>query len=134
MDVYNSRNKIIRLFESKAMNPSMYAYDAKCDGVEESEQKFDESIGERVKLRIQTADDKADKGDNDEKPNTINIPELESEGSAAQRRSQRGQGLNILTQQQMLSRLSISLAQLKVGKNSKKLKNEIRQLLHSLYR
>ena len=34
----------------------------------------------------------------------------------------------------MLSRLPISLAQLIVGYNSKKLKNEIRQLLYSLYR
>ena len=34
----------------------------------------------------------------------------------------------------MLSRLPISLAQLKAGNNSKTLKNEIRQLLHSLYR
>ena len=33
----------------------------------------------------------------------------------------------------MLSRLPISLAQLKVGNNSEKLKNEIRQLLYSLY-
>ena len=33
----------------------------------------------------------------------------------------------------MLSRLSISLAQLKAGNNSEKLKNEIRQLLCSLY-
>ena len=34
----------------------------------------------------------------------------------------------------MLSRLPISLAQLKVGNNSEKLQNEIRQLLYSLYR
>ena len=34
----------------------------------------------------------------------------------------------------MLSRLPISLAQLKAGNNSQKLKNEIRQLLYSLYR
>ena len=34
----------------------------------------------------------------------------------------------------MLSRLPITLAQLKAGNNSKKLKNEIRQLLCSLYR
>ena len=32
----------------------------------------------------------------------------------------------------MLSRLPISLAQLKAGNNSEKLKNEIRQLLYSL--
>ena len=34
----------------------------------------------------------------------------------------------------MLSRLPISLAQLKAGNNSGKIKNEIRQLLYSLYR
>ena len=34
----------------------------------------------------------------------------------------------------MLIRLPISLAQLKAGNNSEKLKNEIRQLLYSLYR
>ena len=34
----------------------------------------------------------------------------------------------------MLSRLAISLAQLKAENNSDKLKNEIRQLLFSLYR
>ena len=36
------------------------------------------------------------------------------------------QGLNILTPNQMLNRLPISLAQLKTGNNSEKLKNEIR--------
>ena len=34
----------------------------------------------------------------------------------------------------MLSRLPITSAQLKAGNNSEKLKNEIRQLLYSLYR
>ena len=34
----------------------------------------------------------------------------------------------------MLSRLRISLAPLKAGNSSQKLKNEIRQLLYSLYR
>ena len=34
----------------------------------------------------------------------------------------------------MLRRLPISLAQLKTGNNSEKLKNEIRQLLYSFYR
>ena len=43
-------------------------------------------------------------------------------------------GSNILTPNQMLSRLPITLAQLKAGNNSEKLKNEIRQLLYSLYR
>ena len=47
---------------------------------------------------------------------------------------QKGEGLKIVTPDQMLSRLLISLAQLKAGNNSEKLKNEIRQLLYSLYR
>ena len=45
-----------------------------------------------------------------------------------------GKGLRILTPNQMLSRLPITLVQLKAGNNSEKLKNEIRQLLYSLYR
>ena len=47
---------------------------------------------------------------------------------------QEGQGIKILSPNQMLSRLSISLAQLQAGNNSEKLKNEIRQLLYSFYR
>ena len=50
------------------------------------------------------------------------------------RQNQEGQRLKILTLQQMPSRLPISLAQLKAGNNSEKLKNAIRQLLYSLYR
>ena len=50
------------------------------------------------------------------------------------KQNQQGQGLKMLTSDQMLSRLPISLAQLKAGNNSEKLKNEIRQLLYSLYR
>ena len=34
----------------------------------------------------------------------------------------------------MLSRLPITLAQLKTGNNSERLKNEINQILYSLYR
>ena len=55
-----------------------------------------------------------------------NISDLESEESAAQRRNQPGRGLKILTPNQMVSRLPISLVQLKADNNSEKLKNEIR--------
>ena len=48
--------------------------------------------------------------------------------------NQQGKGFKILRPNQMLSRLPISLAQLQAGNNSEKLKNEIGQLLHSLYR
>ena len=50
------------------------------------------------------------------------------------KQTQEGKGLKILTPSQMLSRLPISLAQLQAGNNSEELKNEIRQLLYSLYR
>ena len=47
---------------------------------------------------------------------------------------QQGSGLKVPTPNQMLSRLLITLAQLKAGNNYEKLKNEIRQLLYSLHR
>ena len=47
---------------------------------------------------------------------------------------QQGCGLKILTPNQMFSRLPITLAELKAGNNSEKLKNKIRQLFYSLYR
>ena len=48
--------------------------------------------------------------------------------------NQAGQELNILTPDQMLHRLPITLAQLKAGNNSQKRKNEIRQILYFLYK
>ena len=45
-----------------------------------------------------------------------------------------GQGLKILTPSQILSRLTISLAQLNAGNKAEKLKSEITQLLYSLCR
>ena len=47
---------------------------------------------------------------------------------------QEGQGLKILTPNQMLKRLPIALAQIKAGDNSESLLNEIRQIAYSLYR
>ena len=41
-------------------------------------------------------------------------------------------GLKILTPKQMLQRLPITLAQVKAGKTSKKLLNEIRETIYSL--
>ena len=45
-----------------------------------------------------------------------------------------GKGLKMITPKQMLSRLPVLLAQIHAENNSAKLKNEIRQLLYSLYR
>ena len=49
------------------------------------------------------------------------------------RQNEEGQGLKILIPQQMLNRLPISLAQLEAWNNLEKRKNEIRQLVRSLY-
>ena len=62
------------------------------------------------------------------------MPDLKSEESAEQTRNKQGKDLKILLPSQILSRLPISLAQLKAGNNSEKLKSEIGKLLCSLYR
>ena len=66
----------------------------------------------------------------DEQPDATDMREVETEEST----EQEGQGLKILTSQQMLSRLPILLAQLQAGNVSQKLKNEIRQILYLLHR
>ena len=73
-------------------------------------------------------EESGEKSDKNEDIDTTDMPDLESEESI------KGKGLKILTPNQMLSRLPITSAQLKAGNNSKKLKNEIRKLLYSLYR
>ena len=62
------------------------------------------------------------------------IVEIVEEILKFNKQKKEGEGIKILTPSQMLSRLPISLAQLQAGNNSEKLKNEIRQLLYSLYR
>ena len=49
------------------------------------------------------------------------MPDLEIEGSSAQRNNQAGTVLKILIPDQMLSRLPITLAQFNAGNNSQKL-------------
>ena len=61
----------------------------------------------------------------DEQPNTIDIFELESEESAAERRNQPGKWLKRLTPVQMLSRLPITLPKLKAGNIHKNLKTKL---------
>ena len=77
------------------------------------------------------ADKKSDK-ERDKQPDTTDMPEIESEESVEQNRKQKAVELKILTPSQMLSRLPITLARLKAGNNSEKLKIEIRQLLYFL--
>ena len=49
-------------------------------------------------------------------------------------REQEDEGLKILTPSQMLKKLPIALAQIKAGKNSERLLNEIRQIVYYLNR
>ena len=48
-------------------------------------------------------------------------------------KSREGEGLKILTPNQMLKRLPIALAQVKAGNKPESLLNEIRQIVYSLY-
>ena len=57
-----------------------------------------------------------DKADN-EQPDATDIPELGTEESA----EQEGQGLTILSPEQMVTRLPVILVQLKAGNNSQNL-------------
>ena len=47
---------------------------------------------------------------------------------------QRAAGLKILTPKQMLQRLPITLAQIKADNTSENIRNEVRQVIYSLYR
>ena len=73
-------------------------------------------------------------GDEKENKGLNRILEIAKDILKFNEQNQQGQGIKILTPNQMLNRLPIALAQLQAGNNSNKLKNEIRQLLYSLYR
>ena len=90
------REEIIRAFEK-----GIFPYIDRFKVEKESNEESDEDSNEKSTL------------ENEEIGTTDDIPDSESEESAAERRNQRGQGLKILTPNQMFSKLSISLAQLK---------------------
>ena len=113
----------------------------------EPEEKYEESIAERVKTRKQktfapssppkeTADylkyiEEQEKGEKRFSDDYDSNGWSSGSGSVASKA--KGTGLKILTNKQMLNRLPILLAQLQAGNNSNKLKNEARQMLYSLY-
>ena len=92
-------------------------------------------FGSDFPLKSDTTDSESEKLDiaQGETEDIGDPPPLESEEEAAKRK-QKGQGLKVMTPKQMTVRLPILLAQLKAGNNSRKLKNEIRQIVYSLYR
>ena len=112
----------------------------------ESKEKYEESIAERVKARRSTqktfalsSPPKEDySAETDEYLNYIQEQEKDrkrfSDEYHSNGWSSSDSGLKILTNKQLLNRLPILLAQIQAENNSKKLKNEIRQILYSLYR
>ena len=113
----------------------------------EPEEKYEESIAERVKKQKRQdtqrtfAPSSPPKKDYSEE--TADYLKYMKEQEKGQKRFSddydsngwsSGSGLKILTNKQMFNRLPILLAQIQAGNNSIKLKNEIRQILYSLYR
>ena len=118
----------------------------------EPEKKYEKSIAERVKARRQNKETDRDtqrtfapssppKEDYSAETNEY-LKYMEEQKKDQKKFSDEydsngwssGSGLKILTNKQMLKHLPILLAQIQAGNNSKKLKNEIRQILYSLYR
>ena len=89
-----------------------------------------ESVGvnEKGNFEIKKKKSAKEKQESSDQLDTRDMPELESDEYVAERRNKSGEGLKILTPNQILSRLPITLAQLKAGNNSQKLANEIWQL------
>ena len=124
----------------------------------EPEEKYEKSIAERVKTRRDTQrtfapsspPKKYYSAENDEylkylekqeKDRKKFSDEYDSSRSGQNKKGKgnivsraKGEGLKTLTNKQMLNRLPILLAQIKAGNNSKSLKNELRQIMYSLYR
>ena len=120
----------------------------------ESKEKYEESIAERVKTRRQNKETDRDTQntfapssppkdysaetneylkylEEQEKDRVRFSDDYDSSGSGL---NKKGKELNIVTNKQMLNRLPILLAQIQAGNNSKSLKNELRQIIYSLYR
>ena len=100
------------------------------------DKKKNDDFVEEIKNRWSKLKDSIEKVPRDKKENekVEKILEIVKEIVTFSRQNQqKGQGIKILTPNQMLNRLPIALAQLQAGNNSNKLKNEIRQLLYSLY-
>ena len=103
---------------------------------ETKDKKRNNELVELIRVRWSNLQEEIEQMSEDEKETekTDKTLEILEEILIFNRKKQSGGRLKILTPNQMLSRLPITLAQLKAENNSEKLKNKIRQLLYSLYR
>ena len=137
---YNLRHDLI-----KELEKDLFGEDTESI---EPEEKYEESIAERVKIRKQNAPSSPPKKDYSKETADYSkyIEEKEkgqerfsddydsngwSSGSGSIATKAKGAGLKILTNKQMLNRLPILLAQIQAGNKSK---NEARQIFYSSYR
>ena len=107
----------------------------------EPEEEYEESIAERVKSRRQNKEtDRDTRRTFAPQDSSINLDDFtygenydeldEEDRELLKNMNKEGKGLKILTNKQMLNRLPILLAQIQAGNNSRKLKNELRQILY----
>ena len=134
--IENIRNDINKLISMQSINLNQVNVLNTLFMANEIFTKESESVEVNKEGNLDVFKEKSDKEkqESDEQLDTRDMPELESDESAVERRNQQGQGLKMLTPDQMLSRLPITLAQLKAENNWQKLINEIRQLFYSLHR
>ena len=120
---------MFQYYFSKYQNPSdMYKKLCETKGINENQVYLIKEILDKIKKYNKSAKEYVIEGNE----KIINI--VEHILYFNQLEQQKGEGLKILTPNQMHSRLPITLAQLNAGNNSEKLTDEIRKLLHSLYR
>ena len=134
-----------RLRRDLIKNLERYMFVEDIESIEPVE-KYEESIAQRVKTRRQNTQRTfapSSPPKKDYSAETADYLKYMVEQKQGQKRFSddydsngwsSGSGLKILTNKQMLNRLPILLAQIQAGNNSKSLKNEVRQILYSLYR
>ena len=121
---YNNITDVKKEMMDKKYDPSNlflkgYKYDEwNKTNEEKSKLQPEETIAERLKLRRQKA------GDED----LSDMPPLEGDEEVKEEKT-----LKILTRSELSIKLPISLAKIKTGNSSNKLKNEIRQILYLFY-
>ena len=131
-----NKSKDINYFLFKYYFNFIYPSDLAKKPFEIKDEKKNNDFVEEIKNRWSKLTDRVEKtlGDKKEDKGLDKILEIVEDILNFNKQNQQGEGIKILTPNQMLSRLLIALAQLNAGNNSNKLKNEIRQLLYSLYR